>query len=128
MLQEEFTAGTLPVQPNDLPAGDLGCDGRALRKPRAPRAAGTKRGRGGGASGPKKRKQRGAGGGDDDEDDEDDDVWPVEMLVDRRVAGPEDPVRKKGSVLYLVVSTRPACELAACMLLAYLLTLAYLST
>lgn len=114
LLQLEFKEKKIPKNPNDLEPGDLGCDSRAPRKKRSETAgacrllasaqthrlslnhssrsfsgAGKPRGRG------RKRPQP-----EWDPEEE----WPVEAILDKRVASKEDNIEGviEGDILYLV--------------------------
>lgn len=104
LLKLEYREKIIDEDPNDLRAGDLGCDSRAPRKKHTvarvsngPRSQGSKRG--------KKRKER------DAEWDDEQETWPVECILDSRVATTDDLKAhpnwqdvgvEVGEILYLV--------------------------
>ena len=93
LLREEFEAGNMTADPDDLPPGDLGCDGRAKGKRKAA------------AKGPAAKRPRRvskAKGQQPEPEWEDEEEFEVDELVARRVATRADRW-ETGTVLYRVV-------------------------
>ena len=97
LLKLEFKEKKLSKNPNDLKKGDLGCDSRAPRKPRVPRSPAEQSAAKGGSKGGKSKKRK-AATPELDEDDE----FPVEAILDKRLATDADTNAETGTVLYLV--------------------------